>query len=236
MTRALQQVFPRMAGDRVELHRWDVDMTCAMRLARGRGFSKKRLRQEVEEMGQHLPRWIITVGFGRGVIRCRRCDGVLVFDHGLCCVACGGSVTVKQLPAGSQLAWFGLMPPVGVDGLARVKEGLSGGVPAGHVTGRHAGLGRYLLVPLVVSYPPRFPAVEPEAHYLPGFFEIPGMPAERPAHEYHMLANGRLCLFAFGQWRREMTARQVLQQRAYAHLIKMLNYADGKRTAFARVS
>ena len=236
MTRALQQVFPRKAGDRVEHHRWGVDLTSALRLARGRGFTKKRLRQEVEEMCQHLPRWITTVGFGRDLIRCRHCHGLLVFDRGLCCVACGASVAPKELPAGAQLAWVGLMPPVGVDGLARVSEGLSSGVPEGHVAGRHAGLGRYLLVPLVVIYPPKFPVVEPEAYYLPGFFQIPGMPAERPAHEYHMLDRGRLCLFASGQWRREMTARQVVQQRAYPHLIKMLNYADGKRAAFAKVS
>ena len=158
-----------------------------------------------------------------------------MLDRGLRCVVCDEALTGK-LSGEESLAWFGLMPPVGVDGLARVKKGLRGGVPAGHVFGRHEGVGRYLLVPLVLTYPSRFPAAEPEVYYQPGFFQLPGMPAERPAHEYHMLSQGRLCLFASGEWRRRMTAREVLQQRAYAHLIKMLNYANGKHRAFAKVS
>ena len=51
-----------------------------------------------------------------------------------------------------------------------------------------------------------------------------------------MLGDGTMCLFAAGQWRRSMTCREVLQQRAYPHVIKLLNYADGKRDAFAIVS
>jgi len=236
MSRALQQVFPRKDGATVVHHRWAVDLARAEKLARGRGFTQKRLRQEVAEMGQHLPRWITTVSRGRELVRCSSCDGLLVFHRGLRCVACDKSVSPRRLTGEVCLAWFGLMPPVGVDGLPRVEAGLAGGVPAGHVSGRHAGLGRYLLVPLVVTYPPRFPAVEPEVFYQPGFFQIPGMPAERPSHEVHLLDRGRLCLFASGEWRRKMTAREVLQQRAYAHLIKMLNFADGKRAAFAKVS
>jgi hypothetical protein len=45
-----------------------------------------------------------------------------------------------------------------------------------------------------------------------------------------------MCLFAAGQWSPEMTCREVLQQRAYAHLVKMLRYANGKADAFAVVS
>ena len=236
MSRELHQVFPRKEGGQVVHHSWAVDLARAGKLARGRGFGQKRLRQEVEEMGQHLPRWITTVSRGRELVRCGGCDGLLVFHHGLCCVACGRSVAPKRLPGEASLAWFGLMPPVGVDGLPRVDAGLAGGAPAGHVSGRHASLGRYLLVPLVLMYPARFPVVEPEVFYQPGFFQIPGMPSERPSHEVHLLDRGRLCLFASGEWRSEMTAREVLQQRAYAHLIKMLNFADGKRAAFAKVS
>ena len=237
MSGAPRQVFPRREGDGVKLHGWTVDLARAGELARGRSFTPKRLRQEVEEMAQHLPRWITTVSVGRALIRCQRCEGLLVFDRGLRCVACHERARQRSLPDAARLAWFGLMPPVGIDGLTRVSQGLADrDPPAGHVCGRHEGLGRYLLVPLVVTCAPGFPAQEPEVFYQRGFFELPGMPPERPSHEYHMLDQGRLCLFASGEFRRRMTVREVLQQRAYAHLIKMLNFADGRRQAFARVS
>ena len=235
MSTAPHQVFPRRDGDGVSHHRWAVDLASARKLARARGLTADRLAQEADEMARHLPRWITTVSQQRRLIRCRRCDGLLVFHRGLRCVACDSAHRGK-LARDAHLAWFGLLPPVGIDGLPRVAEGLEGQVPPGHVCGRHESLGRYLLVPLVTTYPPGFPRSEPEVYYQPGFFQLPGMPAERPAHEYHMLDHGRLCLFASGEWRRRTTVRQVLQQRAYAHAIKMLNYANGKTAAFAKVS
>ena len=72
--------------------------------------------------------------------------------------------------------------------------------------------------------------------YLPGFFQMPGLPREAPSHRVHMLSGGVMCLFAPNDWRREMTCREVLQQRAYPHVIKMLNYANGSRSAFDIVS
>ena len=72
--------------------------------------------------------------------------------------------------------------------------------------------------------------------YLPEFFQIRGIPSPTPSHEYHMFDKGQMCLFAAGQWRAETTCREVLQQRAYAHVIKLLNYANGKRDAFGIVS
>jgi hypothetical protein len=51
-----------------------------------------------------------------------------------------------------------------------------------------------------------------------------------------MFSDGFMCLFAAGEWRTTMSCRELLQQRAYAHAIKLLNYANGKREAFAIVS
>ncbi len=229
------QVFPRREGDGVAHHRWAVDLASARKAVRAKGLSAARLAREVQEMSQHLPRWIITVSQERLLIRCRRCDCLLVFDRGLRCVACDAPHRGK-LPRDARLSWFGLLPPVGVDSLPRVARGLKERVPPGHVCGSHEGLGRYLLVPLVATYPQGFPKKEPEVFYQAGFFQLHGMPAERPAHDYHMLDRGRQCLFTAGEWRRRMTMRQVLQQRAYAHVIKMLNYANGKTAAFAKVS
>jgi hypothetical protein len=62
------------------------------------------------------------------------------------------------------------------------------------------------------------------------------MPRDAASHEVHLYGSGCMCLFAPGEWRPEMSCREVLQQRAYAHVIKLLNYGNGKRDAFTLVS
>jgi hypothetical protein len=104
------------------------------------------------------------------------------------------------------------------------------------VVGSRPDLGHYLLVPLVALYPADFPTAPPRVAYFQGMFQVPGMPAEGCSHTYHMFSGGFMCLFAPDEWRSSMTCRDVLQQRAYAHVIKLLNYADGRRQAFAIVS
>jgi len=81
-----------------------------------------------------------------------------------------------------------------------------------------------------------FPEQPLRVAYLPGFFSIPGVPEDAPSHVVHLLGNGVMCLYAPGEWRPELTCREVLQQRAYPHAIKLLNFAAGRRRAFAIVS
>lgn len=237
MARELTQRFPAREGDRIVHRRWRVDLAAAHRLGRWSGNTTRRLTREVTEMAEHFPRWILTVSRDRDRRRvtCRGCGGMLVFDDGLRCVGCGAAVAPRQLPRVS-LAWFGLLPPIGLDGLRRLGAELTARPPAQHLVGKREGIGRYLLVPLVAVHPPGFPASPVRVAYLPSFFKARGMPPERASHAYHMLSDGFMCLFAEGEWRRGMSCREVLQQRAYAHVIKLLNYADGKRDAFASVS
>lgn len=232
----LTQRFPRQEGDGISHQQWEVDLAAAHRVGRWSGRTPHRLTREVTEMAEHFPRWILTVGAGRQRVTCSACGGMLVFDRGLRCVACQRPYKPRKLPAQTSLAWFGLLPPVGIDGLTRLRQGLIAAPPAQHLVGRRDGIGHYLLVPLLAYCARGFPASPVRVVYLPAFFKIRGMPADKPAHGYHMLGDGTMCLFAEGQWRRNMTCREVLQQRAYPHVIKLLNYADGKRDAFAIVS
>jgi hypothetical protein len=197
-------------------------------------LSAPRLEREVEEMAEHFPRWLLTLCRVNEPAHCRACGGLLVFDRGLRCVVCDRPV--ETAPADARLGWFGLMPPIGLDGLPRVRDAVAAKAPHHHVVGRRDDLGTFLLVPLVLTYPDGFPHQPPDVAYLPGFFSIRGMPRPAPSHEVHLLSSGIMCLFASGQWRSDSTAREVLQQRAYAHVIKMLNYGNGKRNAFAMVS
>jgi len=235
MTDELLQIFPRERDGVLTHRRWSVDLARAGRIPPWHDQAG-RLRAEVAEMARHFPRWILTVSVGRDLVRCPRCGGMLVFDRGLRCVLCEGSPGTRTLPGAVQLAWFGLMPPVGIDGLTAIRDRLIARPPRQHVVGHRDEIGHYLLVPLVALYPQGFPEVPVRVAHLPGFFTIPGVPREGPSHVVHMLGGGFMCLFAPGDWRQAMTCREVLQQRAYAHLVKQLNYAAGKKTAFDVVS
>ncbi len=231
--KVLEQVFPRREGDRLVHHRWEVDLETAGRVLHA-GDGGTRLRREAAEMAEHFPRWLLTVSLGRDRVLCG-CGGMLVFDRGLRCVICDRRASLSTLGA-AQLAWFGLLPPVGLGGLPSLRDRLVARTPRLHVVGEQPSTGTYLLVPLVAVYLGCYPESPPRVAYLPGFFEIRGMPREAPSHEVHLLGGGFMCLFAGGEWRRAMTCREVLQQRAYAHVIKLLNWAAGKRNAFAIVS
>jgi hypothetical protein len=120
--------------------------------------------------------------------------------------------------------------------LTKIRCKLISHPPEQHVVGQRPDIGHYLLVPTLAIYPAEYPSYPVRIAYLPGFSKIPGIPREGPSHTYHMLGNGFMCLFAAGEWKRDMTCCSVLQQRAYAHVIKFLNYGNGKHDAFAIVT
>jgi hypothetical protein len=236
MADELRQSFPLKEDGRIVHRRWIVDLASAQRIAKWSVRGQKRIHQEVEEMGAHFPRWILTACIGRNRLTCASCGGMLVFDRGLRCVACGRSIAPTRVPKKAELAWFGLLPPVGIDGLNKLKRQLIARPPDGHLVGRREGIGHFLLVPLLAVCPPGFPKIEVRVTYLPSLFKVRGMPRDTTSHAYHMLGGGVMCLFAGREWRRQTTCREVLQQRAYAHVIKLLNYGNGKRNSFAVVS
>jgi len=231
----LSQVFPQQVDGRIVHRQWVPDLARAQDLA-GAAFTRDRLRQEVRDMSVHFPRWLLTVSAANRLWKCDQCQGLLVFADGLRCVACNAAPSRRSLPTALMLSWFGLLPPIGIDGLAKIKAKLIAKPPKQHVVGHAPAIGHFLLVPLVVSYSAGFPGTAPAACYLNEFFEVPGMPKNTASHEAHLFGAGQMCLFASGQWRAEMTVREIVQQRAYAHVIKLLNYANGKRDAFRIVS
>ena len=225
----LEHALPVRRGDEVVHRRWAVDIAAAARAA---GIPVDRMTREATEMARHFPRWVLVLVRDGRVLHCK-CDGVFVFDGGSRCAACGKtSKDARTAHAG----WFGLLPPIGLDGLPVVKRAIVERPPRRHVVGHAEALGTYVLVPLVVQYASGFPRTALDVHYLPEFRDIPGVPRDEYSHTFHMIGATRMCLFAPGDWREELTAREVLQQRAYPHVIKFLNYANGKRDAFAIVT
>ena len=213
--------------------RFTVDTAEVLRLRSGSGFDAARLERELGEMQQHFPRWILSVAKLGSLIKCTACGGVVVFDRGTRCVGCEKPFHVTTA---HEVAWFGLLPPIGIDGLDKLKASLIKSPPPQHVVGTHASIGSYLLVPLVMPISAGYPQVPARVHYSPEIRRIKGMPQEEVSHTFHMLSHHQMCLFAGGEWQSDMTCREILQQRAFAHVIKLLNFANGKNTAFAIVS
>lgn len=229
------QMFPRREEGRVVHHRWEVDIEAV-----GRAFGTVRgglgrIESELQQMAEHLPRWLLTLSRAGRLVSCAKCKGAIVFDRGVSCVVCGRPVAHRAMQR-ARPAWFGLLPPIGIDSLPNIRVALADQTPRQHVVGHRPEIGNFLLVPLVAQYPVAFPTVPPELFYLPGFFDIRGVPKEGMSHEYHMLERGRMCLFAGGQWSQTTSCREVVQQRAYPHVIKLLRYGDGKRDAFTKVT
>ena len=225
----IEHVFPVRRGDEVVHKRWPLDVVAAARAA---GVPVERMTREANEMAQHFPRWLLVLVRDGQPVHCK-CDGLYVFEGGARCVSCGKAPKDAR---GLRAGWFGLLPPIGIDGLARVKDGLLAKPPRRHVVGKKDGLGTYVLVPLVVQYRAAYPREPIDVFYLPEFRDIPGIPADEYSHQFHMIGQGRMCLFAPNEWREELSCREVLQQRAYPHVIKFLNFANGKKDAFAIVT
>jgi hypothetical protein len=236
MASSLVQTLPRRVGEKLEHLQWLLDLDTARLVASWARAAPERLEREAVEMARHFPRWLLTASVGAQLFACPSCEGMLVFDRGLRCSACSRELVRSRFPREAQLAWFGLMPPIGIDSLKRLGAQLRERAPARHVVGRSDATGHYLLVPLLATYPAEFPSTFPRVSYLQEIFSLRGMPARGVSHTCHMLHDDVMCLFSSGQWRREMTCREALQQRAYPHVVKLLNYANGKADSFAIVT
>jgi hypothetical protein len=225
----MMQQFPTKRGAEVVHKRWPLDVAAAARAA---GIPVERLTREATDMAAHFPRWLLVLARDGQPVACK-CDGLYVFDRGVRCVLCEKA---PKDPKPARAAWFGVLPPIGIDGLPAVKAAVVKKPPRRHVVGERDGIGTFMLVPLVVQYPGGYPGSPVDVYYLPEFRDIPGVPRDDYSHTFHMIGPGRMCLFAPGEWRAEMACREVLQQRAYPHVIKFLNYANGKKDAFAIVT
>lgn len=225
----IEHQFPAKQGARVVARRWPVDLAAAARAA---GLTVERMTREATEMARHFPRWLLVLVRDGQPVTCK-CDGLYVFDRGVRCVLCERPAKDHKT---TRAGWFGLLPPIGLDGLVRIKDAIVARPPRRHVVGVREELGTFLLVPLVVQYPAAYPRSPLEVYYLPEFRDLPGIPRDEYSHAFHMIGRGRMCLFTPSEWREELSCREVLQQRAYPHAIKFLNYANGKTDAFAIVT
>lgn len=202
-------------------HTWQLDLQAAGAL---QGWSRRAealLAQEVAEMAEHFPHWLLVAGRNGRALRCQHCPEPLIFaDSAARCPACQRAAT---LPNDASLLWIGQLPTL-VRNAPALERRLPALAEAGYPT-IAAGEARYLLASLSVSYPDDWPQREPAVRYAPGFLPLLGI-AETVSGSTHMLSDRQACLYASGQWRGS-SVRVVLQQRVVNHLASLVKIAAG---------
>lgn len=208
-------------GEQPRGHEWTVDLRAAAAIMAWSRRVPALLAQEVAEMAQHFPHWLLVLGRERELQPCRHCGELIVFADGVpCCVACGRPAAGDRQ---SRLAWVGHLPTLLRDGaqlVGRLPALAAAGAPTVDAGGTH-----YLLVPIRVFYPDEWPHVEPALYYGPGVLAALGL-TEGPSGQYHLYSGSQACLYAGGQWR-GATVRVVLQQRMVNHLASLVKIAAG---------
>lgn len=199
---------------------WEVDLVAAERTQRWARQQPERLASEVAEMAEHFPRWVLVHSprDGEGPVTCKACKGLIVpWEGAWRCITCRRAVTPQR---GHALAWVGHLPAPWPDHprLARRTS-----PPAGHAFAA-AGGRRYLLAPLIVTYPESWPHSDPAVRYSAGLLEFLGLKA---SGRIHMYDPRRPCLYYTGQWR-GVSVRAVLQQRVVNHLASLVKLAMGR--------
>jgi hypothetical protein len=206
---------------------WQVDLDVAAQVMAWSRRAPVLLAQEIGEMAEHFPHWLLVCANGRGPHACEQCGEMIVFAAGAArCVACERPHPTQH---GDLLAWVGHLPSLIRNSpplLARLPALTTAGAPTIDVNGS-----QYVLVPFVVSYPEHWPNVEPVVRYGAGILEALGL-HNGPGSLYHLYGHGQACLYAPNQWR-GASVRVVLQQRVVNHLVSLLKIAAGVAPAEA---
>lgn len=176
------------------------------------------LHADLAGMADAFPHWLLVGAAGGQLIRCPTCRAPAAPTEGaIHCVVCRAPQTVDTV------VWSGQIPA-----LARPEATFTRRSVAAQAAGfseiEAAGL-HYLLVPLRVFYPHEWPNEEPQVFYSTRWLDALGLPHGSGAH--HLLAQGRACLFAWGQWQAQ-PVHAVLQQRMINHIASLLKIVAGQ--------
>jgi hypothetical protein len=195
---------------------WTVDREAAAQVMKWVCREEAVWRADLEAMAAHFPHWVLVGGQRGEPMRCRCGAPLAPVEGALRCVVCG------KTGRADALMWVGQLPV-----LARPEASFAARRAALRSAGfaeTEAGGLVYLLAPLVVAYPAEWPSLEPAVNYAPKWLATLGLPLANGA--YHLIGNGRACLFGWQQWR-PMTVAAVLQQRVVNHVTSLLKIAVG---------
>jgi hypothetical protein len=218
----LMEVYHRAAIAGAE-RAWLVDISAAAHVAPWIARAPDIWRADLAGMAEYFPHWLLVGGTAGQPLRCQHCAAFHVpTDGAFRCPGCGA------LARADGLLWVGHLPALAraEPAFARHRAALQA---AGFVEATAGGTA-YLLVPLVVAYPPEWPNVEPIVRYVRRWLGALGLPRASASH--HLIGAGQACLFAWGQWS-AMPIHAVLQQRVVNHVASLLKIAAGQPPARA---
>lgn len=200
---------------------WDIDLKASASVQKWVNKFPERFVAEVEEMEQFFPRWFLTVAKEEGsLISCSNCGNTLVpFKNQIVCIACKEKTKLKNK---ANLAWVGHLPIL-VSGrknlLTKLKNINNHLVPLVELDEQ-----KYLLVPITIVYPEKWPLEQPNCYYHKEFFEVIGKPTN--SYYLHLLAGNKMCLFHYNEWD-QISVCKALKQRVVNHLLSTIKIADG---------
>lgn len=207
-----------------EQQRWPVDLQAVATAEPWAARAPALLEADLQGMTDYFPHWLLVGRAAGKAARCPQCALLVVPTAGAFrCVGCW-----RELPV-SGVLWVGQLPaPARPEArFAPHQRALrEAGFPEVEAEGLH-----YLLVPLTVRYPAEWPNEEPEVRYLKRWLSLAGLPRSSAGH--HLVAEGRACLFGWGEWY-AMPLHSLLQQRVVNHLLSLLKIMAGQslREAF----
>ena len=215
-----------LIGDAVEKRQWQVDVSALARIGGNEWMQDfpQLLGRDLTEMAETFPHWFLAVGKDGRPAQCPQDGDYIVASQGqLRCAAC--EQPYRSAAHLGSLIWTGMIP-VQVTGAAHVEERIRRGIASGNLPIGHVDSGAlFILAPIEALYPSNWPHSAPVARYLQGFFEaLGGSPGF--GHASHMLRDNQMCLFS--SWR-QMSMRDVIQNRVVPHALAQVKIANGER-------
>ncbi len=208
---------------------WELNLEAASRAQRWSRDDTPLLHQEVAEMVEYFPNWLLTVVHDEKPGLCEGCGELLVWKpKGLVCVACDHAFKGNLKQAKFNLAWIGHLPvPLPQAGplLKRLRAKPNPAAPLIEV-----GEQSYLLVPLLASYPENWPQHAPPIRYDRAFLDWIGIKAS--GHTTHLVGVDGTTMCLYAAWH-AVTLRVVLQQRVVNHVVSLFKIGQGVSTSEA---
>lgn len=207
---------------------WGVDTELIKQMFSWAGQFPEILERDLSEMSQLFRHWMLVLGIDHRPVQCSNDGEYIVPKNGTFqCVECGRPYNAGRTRAGATLIWTGMLP-VQLTG-APIPEQYARRLIAdnrlalGHIETNGV---LYVLAPITVAYPDRWPNSEPTARYTEGFFRGIGRSVPGTSHDYHMLNDLKMCLFS--SWR-SMSISEVIKNRIAPHALAQVIIADGRR-------
>lgn len=211
---------------RPQERRWEVDFSPLVGIQGNEWIEEypQLLQRDLQEMQQAFPHWFLVAGNANTPASCAIDRDFIIPSNGaLRCVKCLN----EHEKAATSIIWIGMLP-VQITGAKKLETRIRSLIGRREMTIPYIDRGGifYILPMAKIVYPTNWPNSQPEAHYMPGFFETLDLSIGGASHAHHMVSSSKMCLFS--SWH-QMSIRDVLQNRVLPHALAQVKIANGER-------